>query len=148
MKIGIDLGVVKTEAVALHHCGFELIRHRLRTPKDDYNSTLQAMASPVSQIERDIGETGMVGIGIPGCISKLTGLAKLFNCTPINGCPIDQDLAKLLERQVRVANDANYQSVITRLSRYAFGKEVSTPILKAMHGDSSGVRGAAWLWLK
>ncbi|TNH05547.1 fructokinase, partial [Testudinibacter sp. TR-2022] len=27
-----------------------------------------------------------------------------------------------------------------------FGGECSTPIKAAQHGDSSGVRGAAWLW--
>ncbi len=39
-----------------------------------------------------------------------------------------------------------FQLVPAKLSRYVFGKEVSTPVLKAVHGDSSGVRGAAWLW--
>ena len=27
-----------------------------------------------------------------------------------------------------------------------FGRECGTPIRRAKHGDSSGVRGAAWLW--
>jgi fructokinase len=34
------------------------------------------------------------------------------------------------------------------LARYVFGGEASTPVLRARHGDSSGVRGAAWLWPK
>ncbi len=29
---------------------------------------------------------------------------------------------------------------------YVFGGEFETPIAKAQYGDSSGVRGAAWLW--
>lgn len=33
-----------------------------------------------------------------------------------------------------------------RLKDYGFGGGVETPILRNMHGDSSGVRGAAWLW--
>jgi fructokinase len=32
------------------------------------------------------------------------------------------------------------------LSRYTFSTVFETPIRKAAHGDSSGVRGAAWLW--
>jgi fructokinase len=32
------------------------------------------------------------------------------------------------------------------LNRYVFSDVIETPIVKAMHGDSSGVRGAAWLW--
>jgi fructokinase len=35
--------------------------------------------------------------------------------------------------------------VPTLLPRYVFGGECDTPIVQAVHGDSSGVRGAAWL---
>ena len=38
-----------------------------------------------------------------------------------------------------------YQRLPERLPRYVFGGECRTPIRQAMHGDSSGVRGAAWL---
>ncbi len=38
-----------------------------------------------------------------------------------------------------------YTQVPKRLSRYVFGGECDTPIKQALHGDSSGVRGAAWL---
>jgi fructokinase len=41
---------------------------------------------------------------------------------------------------------ALYQLVPPVLSRYAFSDGVTTPIVQAAHGDSSGVRGAAWLW--
>ena len=30
--------------------------------------------------------------------------------------------------------------------QYIFGDSFETPIRKAVYGDSSGVRGAAWLW--
>lgn len=39
-----------------------------------------------------------------------------------------------------------YRNVPELLSRYTFGGPVETPILQAVHGDASGVRGAAWLW--
>lgn len=38
-----------------------------------------------------------------------------------------------------------YRELPPRLAKYVFGGECETPILKAAHGDSSGVRGAAWL---
>jgi fructokinase len=41
---------------------------------------------------------------------------------------------------------ALYDLVPARWGRYVFSDEVSTPLLKARHGDSSGVRGAARLW--
>jgi fructokinase len=39
-----------------------------------------------------------------------------------------------------------YKNVPALLKEYAFGKEADTPLVPAKHGDSSGVRGAAWLW--
>jgi fructokinase len=42
--------------------------------------------------------------------------------------------------------DALYQELPPRVERYAFTAEGETRIVKNMHGDSSGVRGAAWLW--
>lgn len=45
-----------------------------------------------------------------------------------------------------VSNMADiYTRVPQLLPRYVFGGECDTPIKQAMHGDSSGVRGAAWL---
>ncbi|MBV8401693.1 MAG: ROK family protein [Acetobacteraceae bacterium] len=39
-----------------------------------------------------------------------------------------------------------YSSVPDLLKRYVFSDCSTTPILRNRHGDSSGVRGAAWLW--
>jgi fructokinase len=42
--------------------------------------------------------------------------------------------------------DALYAEVAARLPTHVFSDRVTTPVLKNRHGDSSGVRGAAWLW--
>ncbi|PHM66316.1 ROK family protein [Xenorhabdus stockiae] len=42
--------------------------------------------------------------------------------------------------------DRLYQTLPGLVSEWVFGGECATPIKKALHGDSSGVRGAAWLW--
>ncbi|WP_416777356.1 fructokinase [Xenorhabdus budapestensis] len=42
--------------------------------------------------------------------------------------------------------DRLYQTLPGLVSEWVFGGECTTPIRKALHGDSSGVRGAAWLW--
>jgi len=39
-----------------------------------------------------------------------------------------------------------YDGLTGQVGRYAFSDGIDTPIVPAMHGDSSGVRGAAWLW--
>ncbi|MFM7567220.1 MAG: fructokinase, partial [Betaproteobacteria bacterium] len=33
-----------------------------------------------------------------------------------------------------------------RWARHVFSDRVDTPLLAPLHGDASGVRGAAWLW--
>ena len=38
------------------------------------------------------------------------------------------------------------EDVQTALPQYVFTDRVSTRVLRNVHGDSSGVRGAAWLW--
>jgi fructokinase len=39
-----------------------------------------------------------------------------------------------------------YANVPTHWPGYVFSDQVVTPLRRARHGDSSGVRGAAWLW--
>ena len=107
MRIGVDLGGTKIEAVALARDGQELARQRLATPRHDYDATLQAIARLVTALERATGETGTVGVGMPGTLSPASGLVKNANSTWLNGRPFDRDLAKALGREVRCANDAN-----------------------------------------
>lgn len=42
--------------------------------------------------------------------------------------------------------DRLYKNVAPKLARFAFSDTVETPIVRNRWGDSSGVRGAAWLW--
>ena len=39
-----------------------------------------------------------------------------------------------------------YQRVPSLWCPHVFSDHVATRLLRARHGDSSGVRGAAWLW--
>jgi len=39
-----------------------------------------------------------------------------------------------------------YDGLTEAIGAYAFSDVYATPVVKARHGDSSGVRGAAWLW--
>lgn len=106
VRIGIDLGGTKTEAVALAADGAELARRRVPTPRD-YEGSLRAIAGLVAWLEREAGATGTVGVGIPGAISPATGLVKNANSTWLIGRPLREDLAARLGRPVRVMNDAN-----------------------------------------
>jgi fructokinase len=107
LRIGVDLGGTKIEATALAGDGRELLRQRAATPAGDYAATLAVVARLVAAMEHELGETGSVGIGTPGAISRATGLLKNANSTCLNGRPVKRDLEALLGREVRIANDAN-----------------------------------------
>ncbi|MBS4097827.1 MAG: ROK family protein [Sulfuricella sp.] len=107
MRIGIDLGGSKIEIIALDEQGRELLRHRVATPRGDYPGTLEAIAVLVQDAEAQLGERGSVGIGTPGAISPASGLLKNSNSVHLNGQPILHDLQTLLQREVKIANDAN-----------------------------------------
>ncbi len=107
MRIGVDLGGTKIEAIALGSDGTILARHRVATPVGDYAGTLDAVAGLISTIEQQLGGQGSVGVGTPGAISSSTGLIKNSNSIVLIGKRLDQDLAAKLQRPVRLANDAN-----------------------------------------
>ena len=107
VRIGVDLGGTKTEAIALGRDGQVLARRRVATPKGDYDGTIHTILELVTAIESELGAVASVGIGIPGTISPQTGLIKNANSTWLIGKPFDRDLAAALGRPVRLANDAD-----------------------------------------
>ena len=106
MRIGIDLGGTKIEAIAIDGAN-ALVRRRVSAPRGDYAATVTAVRDLVAGIEHELGSTCTVGIGIPGAISAVTGLVKNANSTWLIGQPLDRDLEQALGRPVRVSNDAN-----------------------------------------
>ncbi len=123
MRIGIDLGGTKTEVIALSDQGEQLFRHRLPTPREDYRQTIETIATLVAMAEQATGQQGTVGMGIPGSISPYTGVVKNANSTWLNGQPFDKDLSLRLEREVRLANDANCLAVSEAVDGAAAGAQ-------------------------
>ena len=107
MRFGIDLGGSKIEIIALDSVGKTLLRRRVATPQGDYMATVMAIAGLVEAAELALGARGTVGIGIPGAESLETGLVKNANSTCLIGQPLRRDLQTVLQREVRLANDAN-----------------------------------------
>jgi fructokinase len=106
MRIGVDLGGTKIEAIAIDGTN-ELLRRRVAVPRGDYPGTVAAVRDLVAAIEQELGARGTVGVGIPGAISAVTGLVKNANSTWLIGQPLDRDLERALGRPVRLMNDAN-----------------------------------------
>jgi fructokinase len=106
MRIGVDVGGTKIEAIALDGERV-LARRRIPAPQDDYHATLCAVRDLVAAVAQETAQSGTVGVGIPGTISAQTGLVKNANSVWLIGKPFDRDLARALGQDIRVANDAN-----------------------------------------
>ncbi|MGH9590603.1 MAG: ROK family protein [Terracidiphilus sp.] len=107
MRIGIDLGGTKIEALVLGAEGRELRRIRVPTPRHDYAETVNTITRLVHTLETELGGQATVGMGIPGTVMRPSGLVKNANSTWINGQPLERDLSAALAREVRCENDAN-----------------------------------------
>jgi fructokinase len=107
IKIGIDLGGTKIEGIALSAAGEELFRYRIATPQGDYEATMQSIADLIKHIETTVGANGSVGICTPGALSPSTGLLRNSNSVCLNGKAVLTDLQEHLQREIRIANDAN-----------------------------------------
>jgi fructokinase len=155
IRIGVDLGGTKIEFVALDPSGKELHRHRIATPRFDYEGTVRAVAEAVARIEKELGGRATAGVGIPGTISTKTGLVKNANSTWLNGKPFDKDLSGALGREVRCANDANCLAVSEATDGAGAGKHVVFAVILGtgcgggIAVDSrvhSGLNGVAGEW--
>ena len=107
IRIGVDLGGTKIEAVALAADGTLAWRERVPTPKASANDIYDAITGLVSRCETALNATASVGIGTPGSLSPKTGLLRGSNTVMLNGQPVKQALEARLKREVRMANDAN-----------------------------------------
>lgn len=124
MRIGIDLGGTKIEGIALDATGNTLYRERINTPREDYIATVAAITQLVHTIEQHTQQHGTVGIGIPGAISPATDRVKNANSTWLIGKPLHKDLERQLQRDVRIANDANCFAVSEATDGAAAGAEI------------------------
>ena len=107
MRIGVDWGGTKIEAIALSEDGATLWRERVATTREDYAASVRTTVELIARAERETGTTGTIGIGIPGVVVPRTGLVKNANSTWLIGKPFKTDIESMLGREIRCANDAN-----------------------------------------
>ncbi len=163
MRIGIDLGGTKIEGAALAANGREVARIRVATPIDDYGATVSAVAHMVAGLEREAGPARSVGVGIPGIDLAAAGIAERaadgdaeaaaalmrYEDRPARALA---GVINILDPDVVVPGggmsnvDRLYETIPRLWQGWVFSDRADTPLRKNLHGDSGGVRGAAWLW--
>ena len=152
LRIGVDLGGTKTEAVVVRLGGAEpevLARRRIATARElGYTHIVEQTRALVAEVARDagveVGAIGGIGVGMPGSITTRRAdgsatpgpeLVKNSNTTCLNGMPFRADLTKALGRaDVAFANDANCFALAeavwgaARGARVAFGVIMGTGV--------------------
>ena len=107
MRVGIDLGGTKIEAIAMNEDSDILFRQRIPTPQNSYKALLNAIASLVSSLEKSSETAKTIGVGAPGSISPSGSVMQNCNTKCLNGENLAFDLREILKKPVRVANDAD-----------------------------------------
>lgn len=107
MRIGIDLGGTKTEIAVLDEHGEVVFRRREATPFQQYEAVLALLAELVASAEAAVERRCSVGIGTPGSRSPFTGRMRNSCSQALNGKDLLADLQTLLQREIRLANDAD-----------------------------------------
>lgn len=106
MRIGIDLGGTKIAALALGDNGAEMARVRDATPSD-YGGVVKTCAALIHALEKETGQQGTVGIGLPGVVHEEKGEVCFSpNVKQMMGMPFARDLGAALGRPIKMANDA------------------------------------------
>ena len=134
IRIGVDVGGTKIEAVALDAGGSIVERERVPTPRD-YEETLAAITDLVRRLENRIGSEARVGIATPGAISPATGRIKNANSVCLNGMPLAEDLEARLGRKLRIANDADCFALSEAVDGAARG---TSPVFGVILGTGVG----------
>ena len=111
MKIGIDWGGTKIEAIAIDSLsGEELSRIRVDSPKDNYDEIISKVVDLINKISD--GETNFtVGIGMPGSIHPETNLVQVSNTKVLENKSVKADLERRLGFEIKIANDADCLSL-------------------------------------
>ena len=107
MKIGVDWGGTKIEAIAIDpNSGSETNRLRVDSPKDNYEEIIDKVVWLINEITRGI-PSFTVGIGMPGSIHPETNLVQVSNTKALENKPVKMDIENQLGYEIKIANDAD-----------------------------------------
>ena len=107
MKIGVDWGGTKIEAIAIDpNSGSETNRLRVDSPKDNYEEIIDKVVWLINEITKGI-PSFTVGIGMPGSIHPETNLVQVSNTKALENKPVKMDIENQLGYEIKIANDAD-----------------------------------------
>lgn len=106
MRLGLDIGGTKIEAVVIDKAGEIIYRERCATPRQSYGDFFQAVTDMIAKAMQTVNQPLSVGIGVPGAVDS-KGFIKNSNILVLNQQAFTRDLEHALGMPVPVTNDAN-----------------------------------------
>ena len=110
LRVGIDIGGTKTDAVVIDPTGTIVQRLRLATGFGP-DAVLETAVAAVTQLA-ELAQTGIagfasIGVGIPGAVDNGTGRVTHAVNLGLEGLELGVELTRRLGRPVRIDNDVN-----------------------------------------
>ena len=107
MYYGFDMGGTKIELAVFDQALNQVWQKRVPTPKEDYQALLNAFRDLTTEADAKFNFQGKIGVGVPGIVNQAEGTVFTTNVPAAQYKPLIHDLANILQRPVKVENDAN-----------------------------------------
>ena len=134
MRLGLDIGGTKIEAVVIDNTGEIVYRERCATPKQSYGDFFHAVTEMIAKARQAVNQPFSVGVGVPGAVDS-EGLIKNSNILVLNQQSFAQDLEQALGMAVPVTNDANCFTLSEAMDGSGYGHSV---VFWGLHGSRWG----------
>ncbi|MCP2635076.1 ROK family protein [Microbacterium sp. HD4P20] len=150
MKVGLDVGGTKTDAVALDDSGTIVGRVRLPTgwgPDAVTRTILDAVGAVAADVGADLGDVRSVGIGIPGQVEPGSGRVVHAVNLGVERLDVTAALAPRLGVPVRLENDVKAAALGAYALHAADGRAPdSMAYLNLGTGIAAGIVSRGLLW--
>ena len=148
MRIGVDIGGTKTEAVAIDDAGRVIVEVRVATgfgPRAVIASTVAAVTELAERVGTATADFGAIGVGVPGAVDPASGRVAHAVNLGLDGLALGDELAARLGVRVRLENDVN-AAALGAFHLLGHGPERSMAYLNLGTGLAAGLVLGGRLW--
>lgn len=148
MRVGVDIGGTKTEAVAIDDAGLVIDEVRVATGFGGdavIASTVDAVTELADRLGTAPAEFGAIGVGVPGAVDPASGRVAHAVNLGLDGLALGDELAARLGVRVRLENDVNV-AALGAFHLLGHGPERSMAYLNLGTGLAAGLVLGGRLW--
>jgi len=148
VRVGVDIGGTKTEAVAIDAAGPVIDEVRVPTgfgAEAVIASTVAAVTGLAERLGTTPSEFGAIGVGVPGAVDPASGRVAHAVNLGLDGLALGDELAARLGVRVRLENDVNV-AALGAFHLLGHGPERSMAYLNLGTGLAAGLVLGGSLW--